>query len=101
MKNFIFSCVAVGVIICLTAASALFVNGYIQKTLELIDSGSYNEALEHYYKNENILALVINGGELTRLEEALIDLSCGADGAKEKAVSVCRELASGERLISY
>ena len=44
--------VAVGVIICLTAASALFVNGYIQKTLELIDGGSYNEALEYYYKNE-------------------------------------------------
>ncbi len=101
MKNFIFSCVAVSVIICLTAVSAFCVNGYTEKTLSLISSGSYREALDYYHSKKDLLALVINGGELERLEEALIDLSYGVEGAKEKAVSVCKELASRERLILY
>lgn len=101
MKNFIFSCVAVAVIICLTAVSAFFINGYTEKTLALIDSGRGKDALEFYYKRKSLLELVISGGELERLEEALIDLSYGAEGAKEKAVSVCKELASRERIILY
>lgn len=101
MKNFIFSCVAVAVIICLTAVSAFLINGYTEKTLALIDSGRGKDALEYYYKRKGLLELVISGGELERLEEALIDLSYGAEGAKEKAVSVCKELASRERIILY
>lgn len=101
MKNFIFACVAIGVIICLTAVSAFCVNGYAEKTLCLIEGGMYEDALEYYYRKQALLSVVVNGGELGRLEEALIDLCCGADGAKEKAVSVCKELASRERLILY
>ncbi|MBO5981887.1 MAG: hypothetical protein J6Q24_05515 [Clostridia bacterium] len=101
MKNFIFSCVAISVIICLTALSAFFVNGYTEKTVDFINAGSYKEALDYYYMKESLLSLVINGGELERMEEALIDLSYGVEGAKEKAVSVCKELASRERLILY
>ncbi len=101
MKNFIFSCVAISVIIFLTAISAFSVNGYADKTLAFISSGSYREALDYYHERKDLLALVINGGELERLEEALIDLSYGVEGAKEKAVSVCKELASREQLILY
>lgn len=101
MKNFIFACVAIGVIFCLTAVSSFAVNRYTDNTLSLINADRHEDALDYYYRNEKYLSLVVNGGELERLEEALIELCHGVEGAKEKAVSVCKKLASGERLISY
>ena len=67
----------------------------------MINTDRHEDALDYYYRKEKYLSLVINGGELERLEEALIELCHGVEGAKEKAVSVCKELTSGEQLISY
>ena len=100
MKNFIFACAAVAVIICMTAVSAFMMDGCTDTLLELISADRSREALEYYYIKEAYLSLVVGGAELERLEESLIDLCHGIPGAKEKAVSVCKELASRERLIS-
>ncbi len=101
MKNFIFACVAVVVIICITAVVAFMMDDFTDALLELISTGKHREALEYYYRKEIYLSLAVGGTELERLEESLIDLCHGIPGAKEKAVSVCKELASRERLISY
>lgn len=98
MKNFIFACGAVLLLLAVTAFSSVTVGGYTDETSALINSDEYQPAYDLFIQKKDLLSLTVSGSDLKKLEESLIDLVNGVVGAKEKALSVCDEIRSRQRI---
>lgn len=98
MRHFVIAMVLLAVLITAVFASSAAVNGCMNGITELIMSGDHDGALALFEDSKYRLSASVNACELERLEEALIDLVAGAAEAKQKALSVCEEIASRERL---
>lgn len=98
MRHFVIAMILLAVLITAVFASSAAVNGRISEITELINSGDHDGALDLFEESKYSLSASVNACELERLEEALIDLAAGVTEAKEKALSVCKEIANRERL---
>ena len=98
MKNFIFACCAVVVLVAGTLLSSLYVGRYAEETYDLVEKGEYQKAYDLFKQKKTMLSFTVNGHDIKSLEEGLIDLTSGAAGADERVTSLCEEILSRRRI---
>ncbi|MBO5403413.1 MAG: hypothetical protein J6A85_09610 [Clostridia bacterium] len=98
MKNFIFACCAVAVLVTGTLLSSLYVGRYAEETYDLVEKGEYQKAYDLFKQKKTMLSFTVNGHDIKSLEEGLIDLTRGAAGADERVMSLCEEIRSRQRI---
>ena len=98
MKNFVFACCAVVVLVTGTLLSSLYVGRYAEETYDLVEKGEYQKAYDLFKQKKTMLSFTVNGHDIKSLEEGLIDLTHGAAGADEIVMSLCEEIRSRHRI---